>query len=102
MLAGPSNYTPQTALTSSPPPGSSTNWPFNPATNQWAQPAATHDSAGNMTAVSTQSMTYDAESRMTGWSDSATGASVSVTYDGDGRRVTKTASTTGTTVYVYL
>ena len=50
-LAGPSNYTPQTILTSSPPPGSTTNWPYNPATNQWAPPAATHDPAGNMAAL---------------------------------------------------
>ena len=103
-LAGPSNYTPQTTLTASPPPGSTTNWPYNPATNQWAAPAATHDVAGNMTALRTQTMTFDAESRMIGWSDSSPSASVAVAYDGDGRRVTK-VSTAGTTVttttYVY-
>ncbi len=101
MLAGPSNFTPQTSLTSSPPPNNGANWPCNPTTNQWAAPAAAYDQAGNMTGLRTQSMTYDAESRLTGWSDSSTGATASIVYDGDGRRVSKTTSTTGTTVYVY-
>jgi RHS repeat-associated protein len=95
-----SNYTPQTSLSAPPPPGSSANWPFDPATNHWAQPAAAYDAAGNTTGVRTQAMGYDAESRMTSWSDSSTGSSVSFTYDGDGRRVTKTSSV-GTTTYVY-
>jgi RHS repeat-associated protein len=95
-----SNYTPQTSLSAPPPPGSSANWPFDPATNHWAQPAAAYDAAGNTTGVRTQAMGYDAESRMTVWSDSSTGAAVSFTYDGDGRRVTKTSSA-GTTTYVY-
>ncbi|MDP9171087.1 MAG: RHS repeat-associated core domain-containing protein [Acidobacteriota bacterium] len=72
--------------------------PFD-GSNHWMV-AAAYDGAGNTTAVRTQTMGYDAESRMTGWADSATGAGVSFTYDGDGRRVTKTTPA-GTTVYVY-
>jgi RHS repeat-associated protein len=53
-----------------------------------------------MTGLRTQTMGYDAESRMISWADSSTGATVVLGYDGDGRRVTKTSSS-GTTVYVY-
>jgi RHS repeat-associated protein len=97
------NYTPQTSLSSPPPPGSSANWPFDPATNHWAAPAASYDLAGNTTGLRTQSMGYDAESRMTSWSDSSISPATTVlfSYDGDGRRVMKTGGTSGTTTYVY-
>ncbi len=89
-----SNYTPQS------PDGVTV--PFN-GNNQWAgagNPAG-YDLAGNTTAVRTQAMTYDAESRMTSWVDSSvTGSTVTLTYDGDGRRVTKTSGG-ATTTYVY-
>ena len=95
-------YTPQTTPTSSPPPGSSANWPYDPTTNRWAAPAAAYDAAGNVTGMRTQTVGYDAESRMTSWADtSGNVGSVTFTYDGDGRRVTKTSSLTGETTYVY-
>ena len=54
-----------------------------------------------MTALRTQTMTYDAESRMTSWVDSSvTGSNVTLSYDGDGRHVTKTSGGV-TTTYVY-
>ena len=63
--------------------------PFDSA-NHW-QVVGGYDGAGNTTSVRTQTMGYDAESRMIAWADSATGTGVSFTYDGDGRRVTKTS-----------
>ena len=72
--------------------------PFD-AGNHWSM-VGVYDGAGNMTTVRTQTMGYDAESRMVSWADSALGTSASFTYDGDGRRVTKTAGGL-TTVYVY-
>ena len=72
--------------------------PFD-AGNHWSM-VGVYDGAGNMTTVRTQTMGYDAESRMVSWADSALGTSASFTYDGDGRRLTKTAGSL-TTVYVY-
>jgi len=85
-----SNYTPQSS--------DGVTVPFD-ANNHWIS-AAGYDGAGNMTSVRTQTMQFDAESRMYSWADSSTGASVALTYDGDGRRVTKTVGST-TTTYVY-
>ena len=85
-----SNYTPQS------PDGLSV--PFD-AANHW-QAAAGYDAAGNMTALRTQTMTFDAESRLTGCTDANGGATAAFRYDGDGRRVTKT-SAAGTVIYVY-
>jgi RHS repeat-associated protein len=96
-----SDNTPQT--------GSCTFVPFD-ATNHWNTTSvnfADYDGAGNVLkfnkqSATVQSLTYDAEERMTSWSATAsnTTTTVTFTYDGDGRRVTKTTAA-GTTVYVY-
>ena len=64
--------------------------------------AASYDLAGNMTAVSTQTMQYDGERRLTQLQDTGTNPVTTATYgfDADGRRVVKT-SAAGTTIYVY-
>jgi YD repeat-containing protein len=86
------NYTPQASA-----PGSSV--PFS-SLNRWNL-AAGYDAAGNTTSVNTQTMVYDAESRMTSWVDSSvSGSAVTLTYDGDGRRISK-SSAAGATTYVY-
>jgi len=90
-----SSYTPAAA--------SATSIPFN-SSNQWTgvDNPASYDAAGNTTRVRTETMGYDAESRMTSWTDSAvSGSTVTLTYDGDGRRITKTSNLLGTTTYVY-
>ena len=95
-----SNFTPQTASGSSCVLGSSSpSLPFD-ANNHWT--AASYDLAGNMTAVSTQTMQYDGERRLTQLQDTGTNPVTTVTYgyDADGRRVVKT-SAAGTTIYVY-
>ena len=70
--------------------------PYN-AQNHWV--AAGYDAAGNMTSVSTQTLTYDAEGRLLTLTD-GTNVTDSFTYDGDGRRVTKTSNSV-LTIYVY-
>src|SRR5271165_4544347 len=70
------------------------------AANHWIN--ASHDNAGNVLAFGTETMTWDAEERLTGLTDTSntTPATVAYTYDGDGRRVMK-ASGGLTTTFVY-
>jgi RHS repeat-associated protein len=80
--------------------------PFN-AKNQWTAVGG-YDLAGNTTTLTQtgtspvvrQTMTYDAESRMTMWSSTSPVGSAAFSYDGDGRRVTKSSAGL-TTTYVY-
>jgi RHS repeat-associated protein len=80
--------------------------PFN-AKNQWTAVGG-YDLAGNTTTLTQtgtsplvrQTMTYDAEARMTTWSSTSPVGSAAFTYDGDGRRVTKVSAGL-TTTYVY-
>ena len=97
MLA--SNFTPQTSSTSScVVGGASPTVPFD-ANNRWT--AASYDAAGDMTSISTQTMLYDAERRLTKLPDTGTPATTVVYgYDADGQRVIKTTPA-GTTIYVY-
>jgi RHS repeat-associated protein len=88
-----SGYIPATTFT---PQTSGSTVPYN-AQNHWV--GAVYDPAGNMTSVSTQTMTYDAEGRLLTLVDGTT-VTDSFTYDGDGRRVTKTSNSVLTT-YVY-
>ena len=70
MLA--SNFTPQTSSTSSCVlGGASPSVPFD-ANNRWT--AASYDAAGDMTGISTQTMQYDAERRLTKLADTGTPA----------------------------
>jgi RHS repeat-associated protein len=65
--------------------------------NRWA--GATHDSAGNQTALPLRTLTYDAENRVT--QATLSGSTVGTyAYDGEGRRVTSTVGG-NTTVFVY-
>lgn len=93
-----SDNTPQT--------GSTTSVPFD-AGNHWSSTVADYDGAGNLKKFNklsaiVQTLSYDAEERMTAWTATISlgTTNVTFTYDGDGRRVTKTTSA-GTTVYVY-
>ena len=88
-----SGYVPATTFT---PQTSGSTVPYN-TQNHWV--AAGYDAAGNMTSVSTQSMTYDAEGRLLTLTD-GTSVTDSFTYGGDGRRVTKTSNSVVTT-YIY-
>ena len=88
-----SGYIPATTFT---PQTSGSTVPYN-TQNHWV--AAGYDAAENMTSVSTQSLTYDAEGRLLTLTD-GTSVTDSFTYDGDGRRVTKTSNSVLTT-YVY-
>jgi RHS repeat-associated protein len=77
---------------------------IDPATNRLTGtvngvPLYGFDLAGNQTTVSPWAMTFDAESRMTGFTSTNSGSGT-YTYDGEGRRVLKTVGAT-TTLYVY-
>jgi RHS repeat-associated protein len=87
-----SGYVPATSFT---PQTSGSTVPY--IGNHWV--GAGYDLAGNMTSVSTQVLTYDAEGRLLTLVD-GTSVTDSFTYDGDGRRVTKTSNGVLTT-YVY-
>ena len=58
----------------------------------------TYDNAGNMTAGSGSSYSYDAESQMT---QSSVSSTAGYKYDGDGRRAEKTISATAYKLYWY-
>jgi RHS repeat-associated protein len=62
-----------------------------------------YDASGNQLVLGADTMTYDAENRITTVTGTPVsgGGQVSYGYDGDGRRVTKTFSDGTTTVYVY-
>ncbi len=95
------NNTPQTASAGSVPFDSGNHWTIG--TGACGSGTAAYDCAGNLIRMNTQTLTYDAESRLTSWTDSSANPATAVTvgYDGEGRRITKTSSVSGTTVYVY-
>jgi RHS repeat-associated protein len=67
--------------------------------NRYTGSGAGYDAAGNLTALTNQTFTYDAENRLTSSTQLGIGA-IQYAYDGDGRRVQKTFDTAATT-YVY-
>jgi RHS repeat-associated protein len=83
-------YTPQTFDSSVP----------YDAHNHWTGAAYDPSGVGTLKSVGTQSMTYDAENRLTSLNDTGLGIYTTFTYDGAGRRVTKTSNNV-TATYVY-
>jgi len=67
--------------------------------NRWNGTGAGYDTAGNQTALSLRSFTYDGENRLLTSSQPSMGA-ITYAYDGEGQRVQKTVGG-ATTVYVY-
>ena len=61
---------------------------------------ASYDSAGNLTAFTGSALTYDAENRITGASQSGVG-SMYYLYDGAGRRVQEVSTYNVERVFVY-
>jgi RHS repeat-associated protein len=93
-------YVPNSALT---PQVITEQSPVPYTNNRWD--GATHDAAGNVTAVNGTSwaFTYDGENLQASSSQTITGTTYTTnySYDGEGRRVMKVASSGAKTIYVY-
>ncbi len=79
-------------------PSASTSTPYSATTNQ--QNGVNYDAAGNETSYGGNTLTYDAENRLSAITSPSGSVLASYQYDGDGRRISKTVSGV-TTNYVY-
>ncbi len=79
-------------------PSASTSTPYSATTNQ--QNGVNYDAAGNETSYGGNTLTYDAENRLSAIISPSGSVLASYQYDGDGRRISKTVSGV-TTNYVY-